>query len=56
MYDDIPKTVDTKISLRKCIESQNFDFQKETLLFQPYSDCACAQTSLNYYDLRMPNG
>ena len=51
--------VDTKISLRKCINCQNkhsshFDFQKATLLFQPYSDWACAHTSLNIRDLCMP--
>ena len=52
---------DTKISLRKCIDCQkkhslHFDFQKATLLFQPYSDCTCAHTSLNICDLRMPYG
>ena len=31
-----------------------FDFQEETLLCQPISDCACTQTSLHICDLRMP--
>ena len=48
-----------KISQRKCVgckvkHNSHYDFQKATLLFQPYSDCA--QTSLNIYDLRMPYG
>ena len=34
--------------------SSLFDFQMASVLYQPYSDCACTQTSLHIYELRMP--
>ena len=34
--------------------SSQFDFREATLLCQPFSDCACTQTSLHISDLRMP--
>ena len=61
IYLMIYAKADTKISLRNCIDCQkkhssHFDFQKATLLFQPYPDCTCAHTSLNICDLRMSYG